>query len=137
MSENGATDAFAGPAAARLAVEASSTPARRAFQPERLAQLPKFGRAAVRNNSAATTQKKAQTHDRAAAPSDRQLLSSPRLLAVAAPSSSPDHSSKQRAAARAANPKNAASLVPELAILAEWGSSDLMRDDCPGLLASL
>ena len=32
----------------RLAVEASSTPARRAFQPERLAQLPKFGRAAMR-----------------------------------------------------------------------------------------
>ena len=106
-SENGATDDFAGPAAARLAVEASSTPARRAFQPERLAELPKFLRAAASNTSAATTQKKAQTHATAAAvASDRQLLSSPRLIAGAAPSNSPE--SPEQLAARTASPKHAA-----------------------------
>ena len=110
-SENGATDAFAGgPAAAvMLAVEASSTPARRLFKVLRRAELPKLGRAAASNNNAATAQKKAQTHaETAAAPSDRQLVSSPRLLAGAAPSS--QASPEQRVAARAANPKNAASV---------------------------
>ena len=90
-----------------LAVEASSTPARRAFQPERLAELPKVLRAAASADSVATTQKKAQTHATAAAvASDRQLLSSPRLIVGAAPSSSPE--SPEQLAARTAIPKNAA-----------------------------
>ena len=95
------------------AVEASSTPVRRAFQPERLAELLKLLRAAASTSSAATAQKKAQTHaETAAAPSDRQLLSSPRLIAGAAPSS-PDHSPEQRVAvARAANAQNAAAAPP-------------------------
>ena len=105
-SENCATDAFAGPAAASLAVEASSTPARRLFKVLRRAELPKLGRAAASTSSAATAQKKAQTHaETAAAPSDRQLLSSPRLIVGAAPSNSPE--SPEQLAARAASPKHA------------------------------
>ena len=121
-SENGATDAFAGPAARSR----RGGRRRRRGACLRLSAGPSFraGRAAASNSSAGERRNKAQTHaETAAAPSDRQLLSSSRLLAVAAPSSRTTRQSSASPSRAPRRPKRRRGAAPSA-----WNS----KSDCRG-----